>query len=82
MLQVARSTAEYLNDKRWHLIKMKFWSGATQRSVVSLMVQFMCQDKLTDCTPIKKKVSFEIVDYKKDIHRKSLCKDCVSAVKK
>lgn len=80
MLQVGKSTSKYVGTGQWHLVKKKFWGGATQRTVVSMMVQFFCEAEPLDRTPTKTSgMKFE--DYNKDIHKKGLCENCIAAVK-
>lgn len=79
MLQVGKSTNKYVGGQ-WHLVKKKYWGGATSQHVVSMMVQYFCETEPVDRTP-RKFHGMEFAPYDKDLHRKTLCENCIKVAK-
>ncbi len=81
MLQVAREPKHYSERyKLWHLIRIKKWGGPNYSKLMTLNIQYFCEELPIDRTPSKTH-PVEIEPYKKDIHSKKLCEDCIKAVK-
>ena len=77
-LEVLIQKNSYTGDKL-HLIKKKFWGGATESKLISLRIQFFCESEDFDRSPTKfRPINFEV--YKKESHRAKLCEKCVQEV--
>ena len=76
MLKVAKKTEE----KDFHIIKDKSWGYGGQNHLMSLMIQFWCEEKAYDRTPRKGSYSnYKIIDI--DKKKQKFCMKCVDQIK-